>query len=106
MQIFAIWNICMKTRVSTAGQLGPALIRLRKEKGLSQAGIGKRIGLSQERISAIERHPERVTFDAILTLMMALDADFIVESRNSLSANTKAESTATADLTVVPKDEW
>ena len=36
------------------------------------------MGLSQERISAIENHPERVTLDQLLTLMMTLDAEILI----------------------------
>jgi predicted XRE-type DNA-binding protein len=43
---------------------------------LSQTQLGSIIGLSQERISRIERCPEKVTFDQLLTVLMALDAEF------------------------------
>lgn len=72
----------MTSVVRTSGQLGPALKRLRKAKGWSQLELGKRIGLSQERISAIENHPERVTIDQIFTLLMALDAEIQIGPRS------------------------
>jgi len=65
----------MGISIATSGQLGPQLQQLRKKQGLSQAALGRRIGLSQERISRIERMPEKVTFDQILTVLMALDAE-------------------------------
>ncbi|MCC4118586.1 helix-turn-helix domain-containing protein [Aromatoleum toluclasticum] len=67
--------------VRTTGQLTPLLQRLRKARGWSQAELGSRIGLSQERISAIERAPESVSFDQLLTVLMALNAEFIVQTR-------------------------
>lgn len=67
--------------VRTAGQLSPLLKRLRAQKGLSQTGLGKKLGLSQERISWIENHPEQVSFDQLLTVLMALDAEFVVRPR-------------------------
>lgn len=69
------------TPVSTSGQLGPVLRRLRKERGLSQAGLGQRVGLSQERISAIERKPEAISVDQLLSVLMALEAELIVQPR-------------------------
>lgn len=65
--------------VSTSGQLGPVLRRLRKEQKLSQAELGQRIGLSQERISAIERKPEAISVDQLLSVLMALKAELVVQ---------------------------
>lgn len=73
----------MKTPIATSGQLGPLLKRLRMDKQLSQSELGARIGLSQERISRIENLPESVTFDQLLTVLMALDARFSVEPRGA-----------------------
>ncbi len=69
--------------IATTGQLGPQLQQLRKQQGLSQAALGRRIGLSQERISRIERMPEKVTFDQILTVLMALDAELQLVARTA-----------------------
>ena len=67
--------------VRAAGQLGPALKALRQAQGWSQTELGRRVGLSQERISAIERAPERVTVGQLLTVLMTLDAQLRVEPR-------------------------
>ena len=72
----------MGMSITTTGQLGPLLLRLRKNKGLSQAELGKKLGLSQERISRLERFPERVTLDQLLTVLMALDAQLQVTTRH------------------------
>lgn len=68
----------MGTPIRTTGTLGPLLKRMRKAQNLSQADLGRLIGLSQERISAIESAPEKVTMDKLLTVMMALGAHFSV----------------------------
>ncbi|MBL8442449.1 MAG: helix-turn-helix domain-containing protein [Zoogloeaceae bacterium] len=82
LQIFSIKNILfMDATVRTSSQLKSVLRRLRRERGLSQAAFGQSVGLSQERISTIENHPERVTVDQILTLIMALGAELIVRPR-------------------------
>lgn len=72
----------MATPINTTGQLAPLLQRLRKQQGLSQADLGQKLGLSQERISRIERFPEKVTLDQLLTVLMALDAELQVVARH------------------------
>jgi HTH-type transcriptional regulator / antitoxin HipB len=79
--------------IRTAGQLGPALQRLRKAKGWSQVELGKKIGLSQERISVIENHPERCSVDQLLTVLMALECELQVSPRTILPGT--GESAAT-----------
>jgi HTH-type transcriptional regulator/antitoxin HipB len=59
---------------------------LRHAQGLNQSEFGRKVGLSQERISVIENHPERVTTDQLLTLLMALGMELVVKPR-SLEAN-------------------
>lgn len=71
----------MTTPIRTTGQLGPVLRSLRKARGWSQAELGRRVGLSQERISAIENRPEKVNLDTLLTLAMALDAEWSLGAR-------------------------
>jgi HTH-type transcriptional regulator/antitoxin HipB len=72
----------MTTPIRTTGQLGPVLRSLRKARGWSQAELGRRVGLSQERISAIESRPEKVNLDTLLTLAMALDAELSIGARS------------------------
>ncbi len=71
----------MSHPVRAAGELGPVLRSLRQSHGWSQAALGDRLGLSQERISAIERHPERITVQQLLSVLMVLDAQMTVDMR-------------------------
>ncbi|MBI2306315.1 MAG: helix-turn-helix domain-containing protein [Rhodocyclales bacterium] len=73
----------MGTPITTTGQLGPVLQRLRRNHGLSQAALGQKLGLSQERISRIERSPEKVTLDQLMTVLMALNAELQVAPREA-----------------------
>ena len=68
--------------IKTPDQLKAMLRSLRRAHGLSQSEFGRRVGLSQERISAIENHPERVTTDQLLTLLMALDMELVIKPRS------------------------
>jgi HTH-type transcriptional regulator/antitoxin HipB len=72
--------------VRTPIQLKAALRSLRHAQGLNQSEFGRKIGLSQERISAIENHPERVATDQLLTLLMALGMELVIKP-HSLEAN-------------------
>jgi len=96
----------MKTSIKTSGQLGPLLKQLRVEKGLSQATLGAKIGLSQERISRIESRPESVTLDQLLTVLMALDAAFAVERRTPLDREAGSSVSASTNLSTEDKENW
>jgi HTH-type transcriptional regulator/antitoxin HipB len=63
---------------------------MRKAQNLSQADLGRLIGLSQERISTIESAPEKVTMDKLLTVMMALGAHFSVCESSASEKTTPA----------------
>jgi HTH-type transcriptional regulator/antitoxin HipB len=69
--------------IRTPDQLKAALRALRRAQGFSQSQFGRKVGLSQERISAIENHPERVTTDQLLTLLMALGVELVIKPRST-----------------------
>ncbi len=69
-------------RIQTPAQLKAALRSLRRDQKLSQSAFGRKVGLSQERISVIENHPERVTTDQLLTLLMALGVELVIKPRS------------------------
>ncbi len=73
----------MSTAVRTSGQLSPILKKLRRDKGWSQQALGEKVGLSQERISVIENHPEKVSLDSLLTVLMALDVEMQIVPRRT-----------------------
>lgn len=54
------------------GEIGPLLKSRRLSMNLTQTQLGDRIGVSQERISKMESHPERITINNFLTLLMVL----------------------------------
>ncbi len=83
----------MSTVVRTSGQLGPVLKRLRKERGWSQQALGNKVGLSQERISVIENHPEKVSLDSLLTVLMALEVEMQIAPKAS-------------GIRSLPKENW
>lgn len=96
----------MINKIRTSGQLSPILKQLRKAKGWSQIELGKRIGLSQERISAIENHPEKTSIDQLLTVLMALEAELQVGPRQSLSDKEALSIVLTGKRKNIPRESW
>lgn len=96
-----------KTVIAASGQFGPFLRNFRMTKKLSQTELGKKVGLSQERISRIEAEPEKVNLDQLITVLMALDARLSVEAFTPLSGHASSSATATGELTTATsKDSW
>jgi HTH-type transcriptional regulator/antitoxin HipB len=96
----------MFNAIRTTGQLGPILKRLRKDKGWSQIEFGKRIGLSQERISVIESFPEKMSLDQLLTVLMALDAELQVVPRNTILAPEPENTECPVDIKPKLRETW
>ena len=96
----------MVNKIRTSGQLSSILKQLRKAKGWSQIELGKRIGLSQERISVIENHPEKTSIDQLLTVLMALEAELQVEPRQSLSDKELLNTVTTGKRKTKHQESW
>lgn len=60
-------------------QLRAVLKSLRKSRGLTQAQLGARLGLSQKRIAGIENNPQVTSIDQISRLVSLLGARLVVE---------------------------
>ena len=54
---------------------GKRIVEARKKVGLSQAALGKKVGMPQSQISRIERNPERCTVRTLRKLAKALKVD-------------------------------
>ena len=68
--------------VSTPSQLTAVLRALRKSRGLSQATLGKRLGVNQKRIARIEAMPGVTSFDQIARYTSALGARLVIQDPN------------------------
>jgi transcriptional regulator with XRE-family HTH domain len=62
---------------------GEQLRAARLKAGLSQAGLGERLGLSQQYISSVEAGRENLTLATMLALARAIGHDLIVEMRRA-----------------------
>jgi DNA-binding XRE family transcriptional regulator len=63
----------MSYPVHTAAQLSAHLKSLRAAKGLSQAALGKLLGVGQVRIAEIEKDPGAISVDQLIKILQLLD---------------------------------
>ncbi len=68
----------MNAPVPTPAQLQAVLRAMRTSRGLSQAELGRRIGVSQRRIAAIEAAPGRASFDQLSRIIAILGGQLLV----------------------------
>lgn len=78
-------------------QLRQQLRALRKTKGLTQAQLGKLLGIGQVRIAEIERDPSVVSVVQLFKLLTALDAHIVLR-------DSRVDDTAERDTP--PKGSW
>lgn len=66
--------------ISISSQLREHLRALRKRRGLTQAQLGERIGVSQARIAEIEANPGVVNLDQLQQLLASLGASLCLHT--------------------------
>jgi HTH-type transcriptional regulator/antitoxin HipB len=71
-------HLAMDYPIRIADQLKAHLRSLRKQRGLTQAELGKRLGIGQVRIAEIEARPGLVSVDQLVKLLSALGAGLVV----------------------------
>lgn len=69
----------MSYPVNAPLQLRAVLKSLRKSRGLTQAQLGAKLGLSQKRIAGIEKNPQVTAFDQISRIVSLLGARLVIE---------------------------
>ncbi len=72
--------------IRLADQLRAHLRSLRKQRGLTQAQLGQRIGIGQVRMAEIESRPGLVSVDQLVKLLSALGAGLVVRDLEGGSA--------------------
>lgn len=65
--------------VDTPQQLRTILRSLRQARGLTQAQLGRMLGVSQKRIARIEAAPELTAFDQISRMVSALGGRLVID---------------------------
>ena len=69
----------MNYPVATSVQLRPILRALRQSRGLSQAQVGRLLGVNQKRIARIEASPGVTGFEQISRLVTVLGGRMVIE---------------------------
>lgn len=67
--------------IKTPRQLGAVLKGFRRDRNLTQAEIGARVGLAQNTVSEIESNPTRSSVERVFKLLAALDVDLVLRPR-------------------------
>jgi HTH-type transcriptional regulator/antitoxin HipB len=75
----------MKQILGVPQQVGPVIRAARKNAGLSQTALARRLGISQSRMSAIELDPRSLTLDKFMALISLLGLELQVQSPPPLS---------------------
>ena len=75
----------------TALQLGQLLKAARKHRKLTQAAVAARLGLSQNRVSHLEQHPEELSFRQLLGWCAAVGLELRLGERASAESTSKTE---------------
>ena len=74
--------------VQSPSQLTLHLKSLRKSRKLTQADMAKRLAVTQERYSQIERNPELIASGRLLEILAVLGVDVLLKLRPTESART------------------
>ena len=69
----------MQYPVNTPQQLRAILRSLRVSRGLTQAQLGQKLGVSQKRVARIEAAPEVTAFDQIARIVSILGCQLVVD---------------------------
>lgn len=77
--------------VVTAAQLGQLLVTTRKRHKLTQTAVANHVGLSQNRISYLESHPDEISVKQLLSWCAALQLELRLGERDMSTASSSAE---------------
>ena len=73
----------MNYAINTPAQTRAVLRGLRKARGLTQAEVGRLLGVSQKRIARIEAAPNRTALEQVVKLIALLGGRIVVEEAPS-----------------------
>jgi HTH-type transcriptional regulator/antitoxin HipB len=75
----------MTQSARTASQIGAIIRRARRNAGLTQAELGKRIGLRQATISKLEAGEPATRLSTLLDALTALGLEIMIDKRGKAS---------------------
>jgi len=69
--------------IHTPKQLAPLLRALRKQQGLTQAELARRLGITRQAVTALELRPETATFERLMKVWALLGLEVSLQTRAS-----------------------
>lgn len=78
-QFRAAWE-----RTALARTVSPIVLRYRAERGLSQTGLARRLGMSQQRIASLELGEDDPTIGTLMQLSSGLGVEFKIHIRSNM----------------------
>ena len=75
----------------TAMQLGQLLKSARKRRNLTQTAVAGRLGLSQNRVSYLESHPNELSFEQLLAWCAAVGLELRLAERDTAAPTKPTE---------------
>ena len=67
--------------IQTPGQLAPLLRALRKQRGLTQADLARRLGITRQAVTTLESRPETATFERLMKVWAVLGLEVSLRAR-------------------------
>lgn len=71
--------------IRIAGHLGPTIRGYRVQAGMSQEQIAKRLGISQQSYSRMERNAGSASMDSLLPVLSILGVEFILRKTEPIN---------------------
>lgn len=81
----------MDYRIAIASQLPGLIKNIRKQRGITQAELGMKLGISQRAVAQFEAHPEKASFHRVLSVLSALDIDLVLKERKQTASEQRIE---------------
>ena len=78
----------MEYPLKNAQQLGAVLQGLRRERKLTQAAAGAKVGLAQNAVSLLETNPTNASLARVFKLLSALELEIVVRDRRKRTSPT------------------
>lgn len=72
--------------VHTAEQLPVLLQAFRKQAGMTQSAVAKRLGITQQTLSVLERNADKVSADRLLALLRILGVELVLRQGGDSTA--------------------
>ncbi len=79
----------MQTLLVSPGGIGTVLRDMRKQQGLTQAELGRRVGLDQKKVSLLENGNPNCRLDSLFRLLSALGVGLVVQPKTELMTHGK-----------------